>query len=171
MEDEKIKLVKGDSIHGREIIDYLHLIGGVDENGLNGTDSTVYYYVNPFKQFDCISCRSSCVKEAIENGTAIVVNPSEYIKEEGGDIEKRITVCYVVTISNENGVSYVNAFEDYSEAHSDFESKCEAFKMMLIPYNSKGIFETDNRLVVTIGGVKHTVQLSRSGIGMSTNVN
>lgn len=171
MEDEKIKLVKGDSIHGREIIDYLHLIGGVDENGLNGSDNTVYYYVNPFKQFDCISCRSSCVKEAIENGTAIVVNPSEYIKEEDGDVEKEITVCYVVTISNENGVSYVNAFEDYSEAHSDFESKCEAFKMMLIPYNSKGIFETDNRLVVTLGGVKHTVQLSRAGVGMSTKIN
>ena len=170
MEDEKIKLVKGDSIHGREIIDYLHLIGGVDENGLNGSDNTVYYYVNPFKQFDCISCRSSCVKEAIENGTAIVVNPSEYIKEEDGDVEKEITVCYVVTISNENGVSYVNAFEDYSEAHSDFESKCEAFKMMLIPYNSKGIFETDNRLVVTLGGVKHTVQLSRAGVGMSTKI-
>lgn len=170
MEDEKIKLVKGDSIHGREIIDYLHLIGGVDENGLNGTDSTVYYYVNPFKQFDCIPCKSSCVKEAIENGTAIVVNPSEYIKEEDGDVEKEITVCYVVTISNENGVSYVNAFEDYSDAHSDFESKCEAFKMMLIPYNSKGIFETDNRLVVTLGGVKHTVQLSRAGVGMSTKI-
>lgn len=167
MESEKIKLVKGDDQHGSEVIDYLQSIGGINEKDFRGTDRTLYYYVNPFKQLDCIFCQSSCVREAIGNGTAIIVNPKEYIKDDEG----KTTPYYVVTISNDNGVSYINTFKDYDEALSDFQRRCSSFKRLKIPYNPKDIVETDHRLSVSVGGVRYTVQLSEAGDGMSININ